>query len=586
MQNVSNAYVAAMATAPYMARLTLDGEDIIQGAAIESIAFSGGANGDSDAVTIGATVAGSAKIIIHKDAVTCELSGRELYVEFGIQLGTTTEWLPMGTYTVTEVTEDDGVLTVTANDALAAKFDVDYEPLDGFDFDSENGVDSLAFLAALCTRRGVKVDVTGLSPVPLKVSPEGYTERQIIGFIAALYGDFADIDRYGTLKFRWYEEVDAPVDADHYYESGMEKASYDFTVGWLKCYVEPMEETLIRGDEGTGQGIYLECPWMDDDLLDAVWEKVNGFTYRPVTMLQFFGDPRLDPGDIIKLVDYGGAEHRIPVMSITHEYDGGIITEISASGQAQTETQEGPVSREQKRLYSRILKKQNEIQLAILSIDGEKIISLINLTESEAYIMAPRIKLEGLVTANENFKVLEDGSIEAANAVISGKVTAGSGAIGGWKIDVNSLYSGNSFANADCFFCAGSVAELSIGGSEKISGWMIKAGDKFGVTKDGAAYLSDAHVTGEVNATGGSFSGTVKAKDGKIGDWNIGSKTIESGGVTLYEGTALYSDAHYEDGVETTVTLTPEAVYVEQRQDTEVSVDYASWSKIIRAANA
>ena len=49
-------------------------------------------------------------------------------------------------------------------------------------------------------------------------------------------------------------------------------------------------------------------------------------------------------------------------------------------------------------------------------------------------IRADQIELEGLVTANSNFKVLTDGSIEARNANISGTIKAASGDIGDFKI--------------------------------------------------------------------------------------------------------------------------------------------------------
>lgn len=49
---------------------------------------------------------------------------------------------------------------------------------------------------------------------------------------------------------------------------------------------------------------------------------------------------------------------------------------------------------------------------------------------SKIKLTADHIQLEGLVTANNNFKVLEDGSIEAANGKFKGKIEAISGKIG------------------------------------------------------------------------------------------------------------------------------------------------------------
>ncbi|MCR5394166.1 MAG: hypothetical protein K6E86_02065 [Bacteroidales bacterium] len=50
-------------------------------------------------------------------------------------------------------------------------------------------------------------------------------------------------------------------------------------------------------------------------------------------------------------------------------------------------------------------------------------------------LQATNIQLEGLVTANGNFKILEDGSIEATNGKFTGEVQASSGSIGGFTID-------------------------------------------------------------------------------------------------------------------------------------------------------
>lgn len=49
-------------------------------------------------------------------------------------------------------------------------------------------------------------------------------------------------------------------------------------------------------------------------------------------------------------------------------------------------------------------------------------VTYINLTEDLAKIKAKRIELEGLVTANNNFKILVDGSIETKNAKIAGYI--------------------------------------------------------------------------------------------------------------------------------------------------------------------
>lgn len=541
MHNVSAEVLVAMESSPYIARLTLDGTDIIKGNAVTNFSTQGGTNSTDEAITLGGTVSGSVIITLDKGYVDCTLEDREMFLELGIEMASGIEWIPMGTYKVTNVTEDDGNLILTASDSLSSEFDVEYEPIEGFDFSAQSGVDSILFLKALCGRRGVEVDATGLTSIPLKSSPEGYTERQIIGFISALHGGFAVIDRHGVLKIRWYSESGVTIDPDRYYAGGMEKASFDFTVGWIRCYVEPNAETLFLGDTTAPQGIYFECPWMTEDRLEEIWEQVKGFLYRPVPVLKFFGDPRLDPGDIIALQDLSGTVHSVPVMSIRCEYDGGVITRVAAKGKAKTDYYQGPVVRETKRLYSRIVKRQNAIELSISEIDGDKIIALINLSASEAHIKAPKIKLEGTVTANQNFKVLEDGSIEAVNATISGTFKAGT-------LNVNKVILSGVLKSADgkSYFDLDSGEFASITDDVKV---IIKNGqiymqDTAGINRvhvarfandDYAIMLNNANgdIAGGMMVHGNDmFFGCLNVDDGTVNFQRIGRKTID--GVDYY----------------------------------------------------
>lgn len=57
-------------------------------------------------------------------------------------------------------------------------------------------------------------------------------------------------------------------------------------------------------------------------------------------------------------------------------------------------------------------------------------------------IKAANIQLEGLVTANGNFKILEDGSIETINGKFTGEINANKGTIGGFIIDGSSIRAG------------------------------------------------------------------------------------------------------------------------------------------------
>lgn len=72
-------------------------------------------------------------------------------------------------------------------------------------------------------------------------------------------------------------------------------------------------------------------------------------------------------------------------------------------------------------------------------VSVNEIISKINQTAEQVKIQALKIALEGLVTANNNFKVLLDGSIESVNGKFSGQINATSGKIGRFDISGNDL---------------------------------------------------------------------------------------------------------------------------------------------------
>lgn len=190
--------------------------------------------------------------------------------------------------------------------------------------------------------------------------------------------------------------------------------------------------------------------------------------------------------------------------------------------------------------------------------------------------------INGVVTADYvNALGVTANSLTVYNA--SGKTllsaVGNSVEIAGWSVDSNSLYSGNSFSSAECFLCTGSSGSFNIGGSGQISGWMLKAGSNWGVTKAGAMYATDAYIKGKVEASSGSFSGTIDAQDGSIGGWEIGTYTTDDDSVDYYSGPALI--AELSGSVSTKVVLTPQGVYYSYYNGSKTVTVYASWATIV-----
>lgn len=71
--------------------------------------------------------------------------------------------------------------------------------------------------------------------------------------------------------------------------------------------------------------------------------------------------------------------------------------------------------------------------LYAIDLDGN-LKSFVGAGQDGVKIKASNIQLEGLVTANENFKILEDGSIEAKNGKFTGEIESYKGTIGGFTI--------------------------------------------------------------------------------------------------------------------------------------------------------
>lgn len=123
--------------------------------------------------------------------------------------------------------------------------------------------------------------------------------------------------------------------------------------------------------------------------------------------------------------------------------------------------------------------------LYAIDVDGN-LKSFVGAGQDGVKIKASNIQLEGLVTANENFKILEDGSIEAKNGKFTGEIESYKGTIGGFTIGNGRIGSeatqsgeGGSLAIYSNFFRVGGNDGYVMFGNDVIPG---TAGDAFTAT--------------------------------------------------------------------------------------------------------
>ena len=310
--------------------LTLNGTAVT--GALLSLTITASVNGEQSLLTVGNTCA---------KTVQMQFSGVQTgFLEGSLALSAQAgaETLPLGTFAVTEAVTRGGQTTVTAVDAMGVALAELYQPsLTGSAATAWAVLNDVAAKAgvALSTRASGYQNV--LSEVSMASLTAGYTHRTVVGWIAGLCGCNAVIDRAGKLDFIWYSASGMTLHRKECYEGMDEIQESDSVFSMLSVSVVDTNgntQTLSPAS-AQGTGALIENPFMTQAQLNGVWSGIGGMTYRPAE-LSFLGDLRLDAGDLITLTLDDGTTCSVPVMSLTHTYDGGVTTHVTALGQGES----------------------------------------------------------------------------------------------------------------------------------------------------------------------------------------------------------------------------------------------------------
>lgn len=299
------------------------------------------------------------------------VKGKEVRFEIGAMADGTIEWIPMGYFTIKEQKKDRNLLTFTAYDRLESKLAKAYKSKI-----TKYPVESKEFLTDISEQAGVEFDTSKLSDSLMidkiltvndqsgekscKEPFDGFTMQQVVGYIAQLHGTFAICDRSGKVTFRWYEALTA----DYPGKIGDTAGSYlkDQNLSFIYNTIEFLKEShtyLIKTnryfddllqsetmcqisgiscdtennhyESGTNINTNLSNPVMTQEWLDKILEKIKDTRYYPVSF-SFMGDPRLDVGDVVTIVDAKNNLIDVPVMQHTIIFDGGLLSEVASYG--------------------------------------------------------------------------------------------------------------------------------------------------------------------------------------------------------------------------------------------------------------
>lgn len=358
--------------------------------------YYGGSNNSTD-IAIGTTNMAYLEVGTMTDRI---ITNREFLFEVGLELSDgTIEYAPMGYFTVQKPDSDEDTVNFKAYDRMQ-KFEKPYKS------NLEYPADSQKILYELCTMCGVELATPIANPITITDKLEGYTCREVLGYIAGIHGLFACFDRYGKLNLRWYSET--PIEKQIGLIWSLTKSQSNYEVE--KVTLAKDSETTYTS--GTGiSGINHSNPYATQEIADSIYASLGGFSYRPCE-ISMLDDIRLDAWDMLKVTYLDGSVLTIPVMSLEHSFTDG-ETRVKSFGKTDTESEyrySGPTTQAMDRMSAELLVVN---RVVATKVDAE-------------YVNAHAITTDNLSAIEAEIKsaVIEDISAEYADIRLANIDTA------------------------------------------------------------------------------------------------------------------------------------------------------------------
>ena len=322
-------------------------------------------------INIGETCASHVEFEIYNPTVTLE--NKEIQVKCGIEVNGSIEYVSLGYFTVTKPSIESEVYKYIAYDRMIG--------LERLYVSSLVNPTTTTVMYEIATQLGYTF-VSAIPDIPLDANKiKGYTYREMLGFISALCGANCIFNGNGEIEFKWFVKPTsdlATIGTDRLYENGLElNSDEDLTIGYIKCATGQTENTTTdeNGEEntetvdvilsvGSGNfGINISNPLMTQEVLEKIYNTYfNNFTFRPCKV-NLLGNILLECGDIVT-VNNGTNTYTVPIMSIQHSIDGGVVTNIETIAQNETEQEisyTSPTVKLMDRVYYEILEANKAI---------------------------------------------------------------------------------------------------------------------------------------------------------------------------------------------------------------------------------
>ena len=318
----------------------------------------------------GGTCAGSGKITF-TSIITTFNKLDILHPEIGLLVGDTYQWVKMGEYFINDI-EIDRNRNTTTLELMDGMFKLNREYVTDLHFPAE----VREVIQEICLKTGIELanDYFGISAMRYHVEqvPEGkkLSFRDMLSAMTQMIGMSCFFNREGKMEIRDLTESNITINADSYFLHGLTKSEIEYQIAGITCKTD--KKSLTVGMK-TGRSLELDNVFMTQSALNDLYYKLKNLTYYPYN-LNYQGHLLLEVGQWVTIQTNKNETFKVPVLSQSFTFKGGLRGRISADSKAGNDTQysyEGTITKQIKQQDGIEAKIQAQIEAADAAFEAE-----------------------------------------------------------------------------------------------------------------------------------------------------------------------------------------------------------------------
>ncbi|VSO02915.1 PblB [Streptococcus pneumoniae] len=361
----------------------------------------------------GGTCAGSGKITF-TSIITTFNKLDTLHPEIGLLVGDTYQWVKMGEYFINDI-EIDRNRNTTTLELMDGMFKLNREYVTDLHFPAE----VREVIQEICLKTGIELanDYFGISAMRYHIEqvPEGkkLSFRDMLSAMTQMIGMSCFFNREGKMEIRDLTESNITINADSYFLHGLTKSEIEYQIAGITCKTD--KKSLTVGMK-TGRSLELDNVFMTQSALNDLYYKLKNLTYYPYN-LNYQGHLLLEVGQWVTIQTNKKETFKVPVLSQSFTFKGGLRGRISADSKAGNDTQysyEGTITKQIKQQDGIEAKIQAQIEATDKDFDQkvDKIKKDFNNQVELAKARAEEVKRELSDTINQRFNSFDNGPLK------------------------------------------------------------------------------------------------------------------------------------------------------------------------------